>query len=41
MICISDTGNNRIVIIDEATHECLFTVGNGRVGLVDGSVEEA
>jgi hypothetical protein len=38
---ISDTGNNRLVLINEETHECIGTLGNGKVGLVDGSYEES
>ena len=41
LMVISDTGNNRIVLINEETMECYGVVGNGRVGLVDGNFEEA
>lgn len=34
---ISDTANNRIILINEETLECINTIGNGKVGLVDGS----
>lgn len=37
---ISDTGNNRLVLINEETFECIGTIGNGKVGLVDGNYEE-
>ena len=37
MIVISDSANNRLVIINEETMECVGTIGNGRLGLVDGS----
>ena len=37
---ISDSANNRLVIINEETMECVSTIGNGRVGLVDGTYQE-
>lgn len=40
LIVISDSANNRLVIINEETMECISTVGNSRVGLVDGSYNE-
>jgi len=40
LIIISDSANNRLVIINEETMECVSTVGNSRVGLVDGSYTE-
>lgn len=41
LLCISDTGNNRIVLINEETLECTATIGNGKIGLVDGKFDEA
>jgi hypothetical protein len=41
LIVISDTGNNRLVLINEETLECVDTIGNGKIGLVDGSYTEA
>ena len=41
MLIISDTGNNRLVIVNEETMDCMGTIGNGKVGLVDGGFEEA
>ena len=41
LLVVSDTGNNRLVLINEETQECVGTVGNGKVGLVDGAYEEA
>ena len=41
LIIISDTGNNRLVIVNEETMDCMGTIGNGKVGLVDGGFEEA
>jgi hypothetical protein len=41
MLIISDTGNNRLVLVNEETHACITTIGSSRVGLVDGSFEEA
>lgn len=38
---ISDSANNRLVVINEETLECIYTVGNGKIGLVDGSINEA
>jgi len=40
LIVISDSANNRIVIIKEETLECLHVVGNGKIGLVDGNFDE-
>lgn len=40
LLAISDTGNNRILIADESG-KILCEIGRGRVGLVDGSFEEA
>jgi len=37
---ISDSANNRIVILNEETMECIAVVGNGKVGLVDGSYDQ-
>jgi len=39
-LIISDTGNNRLVLVNEETLECLGTIGNGKVGLVDGGYDE-
>jgi hypothetical protein len=41
LLIISDTGNNRLVLINEETLECIGTIGTGKVGLVDGNYEEA
>ena len=41
MLVISDTGNNRLVVVNSDTRECLNVIGNSRQGLVDGSFEEA
>jgi len=41
MIIISDTANNRLVVINEETMSCSDIIGNGKIGLVDGSYEEA
>ena len=40
LIVISDSANNRLVIINEETMECIGSIGNGRLGLVDGSYSE-
>jgi hypothetical protein len=40
-LIISDTGNNRLVIINEETMECVGVIGSGKVGLVDGKFDEA
>ena len=40
MIVISDSGNNRVLIINEETMKFECQVGNGKVGLVDGSYNE-
>ena len=37
---IADSANNRILIINEETYEFLHVIGNGKVGLVDGSFDE-
>ena len=41
LMIISDTGNNRLVLINEETMECKGIIGTGKVGLVDGNFEEA
>jgi len=41
LLAISDTGNNRLVLVNEETSECVGVVGNGKIGLVDGNFEEA
>lgn len=41
MLVISDSANNRIVVVNEETLECDYIIGNGKVGLVDGSYDEA
>lgn len=41
LLVISDTGNNRLLIINEETGQCVDVVGNSRIGLVDGAYEEA
>ena len=41
IMIISDTGNNRLVIVNEETMDCMGTIGNGKIGLVDGGFEEA
>lgn len=41
LLLISDSANNRIIIINEETLECLGVVGNGKIGLVDGNYQEA
>lgn len=38
---ISDTGNNRIILINEETYECISVIGNSKIGLVDGNFEDA
>lgn len=38
---MADSGNNRIVIINEETRECIDVIGNSEIGLVDGSFDEA
>ncbi len=37
LIVISDSANNRVIIVREDTLECVHVVGNGKIGLVDGS----
>lgn len=41
LLLISDTGNNRIILINEETSECIGTIGTSKIGLVDGTYEEA
>ena len=41
LLVISDSANNRIVVVNEDTMEFLNTIGNGKIGLVDGSYSEA
>lgn len=40
LMVISDTGNNRVIIADIDTHECLDVIGSGNIGLVDGEYGE-
>ena len=41
MLVISDTGNNRIVLVDAETLKCIDVIGTGSIGLVDGCYQEA
>lgn len=41
LLIVSDTGNNRLVLINEETQTCVGIIGNGKMGLVDGNYEEA
>lgn len=41
LIVISDSANNRVVIVREDTLECVHVIGNGKIGLVDGNFQEA
>lgn len=41
LIVVSDTANNRLVIINEETMEFEEQIGNGKIGLVDGYYNEA
>ena len=41
LLVISDTGNNRLIVVNAETKECQYVIGNSRQGLVDGSFEEA
>ena len=38
---ISDTGNNRLVIVNAETHEFIDAIGTGQIGLIDGAYNEA
>lgn len=40
LLILSDTGNNRVIIWDLDSHECLDTIGSGCIGLVDGEYFE-
>lgn len=40
LLVISDTGNNRLVLINIDTNEWVDTIGNGFIGLVDGKYSE-
>jgi len=40
MLVISDSANNRLLVINEETLECVYTIGNGKIGLVDGDFNE-
>ena len=41
LMVISDTGNNRVILVNLDTNECLDVIGNGHIGLVDGQYNEA
>ena len=41
VLVISDTANNRLVLVNEETMEFMEQIGNGKIGLVDGSFKEA
>jgi hypothetical protein len=43
LLVISDTGNNRVLLINANTMECQDVIGNpeGLIGLIDGPFEEA
>lgn len=40
MLVIADSANNRVIIINEESMECSSVIGNGKIGLVDGSFED-
>jgi thiol-disulfide isomerase/thioredoxin len=40
LMVVSDTGNNRVLLINMDTHECLDVIGNSNIGLVDGKYDE-
>ena len=40
LMMVSDTGNNRVLVINLDTHECLDSIGSGNIGLVDGDYSE-
>lgn len=42
LLVISDTGNNRILILSiDENYRCLQVIGNGGLGLVDGNYQES
>jgi len=41
LLVISDTANNRLVVVNEDTMEFEDQIGNGKIGLVDGLYNEA
>lgn len=43
LLIVSDCGNNRLLVLNEETHpmQIVHIIGTGKVGLVDGSFEEA
>ena len=41
MLVISDTGNNRLVLVNAETLKCVDIIGSGNIGLVDGCFQEA
>jgi DNA-binding beta-propeller fold protein YncE len=40
ILVLSDTGNNRVLVINLATNECLDSIGSGSIGLVDGDYND-
>jgi hypothetical protein len=40
LLVIADTGNNRVILASADTYECVGAVGNGFIGLIDGSFED-
>ena len=42
LLVISDTGNNRVVLVNAITMKCIDVIGNsmGQIGLIDGTFEE-
>ena len=41
IMVIADSSNNRYVIVDMSTNQCVDVIGNGRIGFKDGSFSEA
>ena len=41
IIVVSDSANNRLVLINEDTMQFMEQIGNGKIGLVDGGYNEA
>lgn len=41
LLVISDSANNRLVVVNEETMRCQHVIGTGKIGLVDGEFGEA
>jgi hypothetical protein len=40
LLIVADSSNNRVIILDQATHKCIDVIGNGNPSFKDGSYKD-